>query len=140
LHSAGSVLLPEFLPAPLNQFVAESPRNALQPRDDLNWGGFANEIQADISRGEPGVYRRAIERLDQLLLDTVLLKTQGNQAAAAELLGLSRPTVRAKLRSVNSRRARPELPGNAAPPPPPTPSHKPDFKLAGNEQEGDREG
>ena len=140
LHSAGSVLLPEFLPAPLNQFVAESPRNAPQARDDLNWGGFANEIQADISRGEPGVYRRAIEHLDQLLLDTVLLKTQGNQAAAAELLGLSRPTVRAKLRSVNSRRVRLELTGNAAPPPPPTSFNKPDFKIAGNEQEGEREG
>ncbi len=50
-------------------------------------------------RGEsvPDLYDRAIGRLERALIEAALAATDGNQVAAARLLGMSRTTLRAKL-------------------------------------------
>ena len=53
------------------------------------------------------IYRLAREQFDRLLILRVMQFTNGNKYRAAEILGLSRATVRAKLLSMGiSRRAR----------------------------------
>jgi DNA-binding protein Fis len=52
------------------------------------------------------VYRRLQAEFDEQLLRLAMEHTGGNQAHAAELLGLSRMTLRTKLRSVPTARAK----------------------------------
>lgn len=50
--------------------------------------------------GEPDIYRRVSGEMDRVLLETVLRHVKGNQVQASELLGISRTTLRAKLRTL----------------------------------------
>jgi two-component system nitrogen regulation response regulator GlnG len=56
---------------------------------------------ADLLRsGEGDVYRKASLAADGLILEAALRHAQGSQARASELLGISRTTLRAKLRAL----------------------------------------
>jgi two-component system nitrogen regulation response regulator GlnG len=50
--------------------------------------------------GEPDIYRRVTAEVDRVLLEAVLRHVKGHQVQASELLGISRTTLRAKLRSL----------------------------------------
>jgi two-component system nitrogen regulation response regulator GlnG len=50
--------------------------------------------------GEADIYRRVCLEVDRIVLDTVLRHVKGNQLRASELLGISRTTLRAKLRAL----------------------------------------
>ena len=99
--SAGPTLLPDFLPAELHQ----EPRSEADPPPvvaAVDWHGLGQFVDATIARGETDVYRRAKDHFDRLVLARALSETGGNQQRAAEILGLSRVTVRAKQRSLGS--------------------------------------
>ncbi|MGV3606319.1 MAG: sigma-54-dependent transcriptional regulator [Planctomycetaceae bacterium] len=99
IRSAGSHFLPEFLPEEvLREPAAETPALPDSHARESSWDTLAQQMQSEISAGQAGVYRRALEHFDRILVTTALGQTGGNQAAAAELLGLSRPTLRAKIR------------------------------------------
>ena len=51
----------------------------------------------------PGVYDRIIRDVEKPLLSAALAATRGNQIKAAELLGLNRNTLRARIRDLNIR-------------------------------------
>jgi two-component system nitrogen regulation response regulator GlnG len=53
-----------------------------------------------VDAGEPEVYRTVSLAVDRTVMDIILRRTKGNQAQASELLGISRTTLRAKLRSL----------------------------------------
>lgn len=42
-------------------------------------------------------YRKAIRKLEKLMIDNALIKTYGNQTEAAKMLGISRVTLRTVL-------------------------------------------
>lgn len=105
LRSAGSVLLPEFLPEHIGREATVLPKDPPPSFGAITWDSLAASVQTELTGGEPGVYRRALGQFDQLLIQSAMAKTRGNQAAAAELLGLSRPTLRAKLRGITARNA-----------------------------------
>jgi Fis family transcriptional regulator len=44
-----------------------------------------------------GLYQMVISETEQPLLETVMLQTRGNQSKAAQILGISRSTLRKKL-------------------------------------------
>jgi two-component system nitrogen regulation response regulator GlnG len=46
------------------------------------------------------VYRKASLEADRVILETVLRHVKGSQVQASELLGISRTTLRAKLRAL----------------------------------------
>jgi two-component system nitrogen regulation response regulator GlnG len=52
--------------------------------------------------GEADIYRRVCAEMDRVVLDTVLRHVNGNQVRAAELLGISRTTLRSKLRAMGT--------------------------------------
>jgi DNA-binding NtrC family response regulator len=49
-------------------------------------------------QGGPRAYELFLERIERVLLSTALVRSRGNQTHAARLLGLSRPTLHAKIR------------------------------------------
>lgn len=94
IRSAGPTLLPEFLPDQLSRERPIHPTNPIAP----TWEALAADLKAAISSNERGVYRRAQEHFDRIVINAAMSQTQGNQVAASELLGISRPTLRDKLR------------------------------------------
>ncbi|QVL33563.1 hypothetical protein KIH39_06530 [Telmatocola sphagniphila] len=64
------------------------------------FGDLAVRIQHLLEIGEKDLYRRLTHELDRTILDVILKHVQGNQVHASELLGISRTTLRMKLRSL----------------------------------------
>jgi two-component system nitrogen regulation response regulator GlnG len=101
IASAGPTLLPEFLPVELQRSKsAYEPRHSETHVAGLDWPGVASLVQDLIQARESGVYRRALEHFDRLLISCAMDRTGGHLAQAADILGISRPTLRAKLRSL----------------------------------------
>ncbi len=100
--SAGPTLLPEFLAAEL-QGDRDSEREAdLDAREipPPDWQSLPQNVESWVISGQADVFRRAREQLDRLVILRVMQHAEGNQNRAAEILGLSRVTLRAKLRSM----------------------------------------
>jgi two-component system nitrogen regulation response regulator GlnG len=96
LHGSGHVLVPEFL-------SEEIRRREEMPTDSPPApaaGGARALIDALVRDGGGNLFPRAVETLERALLERVLRDTQGNQTQASELLGISRNTLRQKLRAL----------------------------------------
>jgi DNA-binding NtrC family response regulator len=95
LQAAGPILLPEFLP-PLHRStdVADGATLSL----DLE-----RYIDARLAEGADDLYAKAVRRLERFLLPRVLLYTDGNQLRAAKMLGITRGSLRTKLRELGLR-------------------------------------
>jgi two-component system nitrogen regulation response regulator GlnG len=57
----------------------------------------AEEAEAALAAGGGEVYREVMERVERPLIESVLLRTEGNQIRAAALLGINRNTLRKKI-------------------------------------------
>jgi DNA-binding protein Fis len=99
--SAGSTILPDFLPAEFHRETALEHEAEVEtdPVPEVEWQSLHNLLESE-SGGEKNLYRRALEQFDRVLISRAMQTANGNQAQAAELLGLSRVTLRAKLRSM----------------------------------------
>jgi two-component system, NtrC family, nitrogen regulation response regulator GlnG len=98
--SAGSTILPEFIPAELHhEQIAESDVET-GPMPDVDWQMLPEFVESSIARGETDVYRKALEYFDRMLVTRAMRQANGLQNRAAEILGLSRVTLRAKLRNM----------------------------------------
>jgi two-component system, NtrC family, nitrogen regulation response regulator GlnG len=92
--ASGHVLLPEFLPDNLRgQTPALPPPSPLEGLPQLH-----DLIAGLLQRGESNVYSQVLAAVERVLLPQVLVHTQGHQQQASELLGISRATLRHKLR------------------------------------------
>lgn len=69
------------------------------PSPNPSWQDLGRSLEMWLNEGDNGIYRRALEYFDRLVIARVLQQTGGNQTQASERLGLSRFTLRAKLRS-----------------------------------------
>jgi two-component system nitrogen regulation response regulator GlnG len=96
LRTHGPVLLPDFLPE-LPQAPAESAATAAPPAGRRDPEAFLRQRLGPDSRD---LYKETHRELDRLVLPRVLEYTDGNQQRAARLLGITRRTLRAKLRDV----------------------------------------
>ena len=84
----------------------------VQPGGDDDNGGLNEAVERYLTRyftsfsGDlppPGLYDRIIRDVEKPLLSAALAATRGNQIKAAELLGLNRNTLRARIRDLNIR-------------------------------------
>src|SRR5262249_24870194 len=64
-------------------------------------GGFEAQLRGEIGKsleaGGENVYRDLLERVERPLIESALLRTEGNQIRAARLLGINRNTLRKKI-------------------------------------------
>ncbi|HET6879854.1 MAG TPA: sigma-54 dependent transcriptional regulator [Pirellulales bacterium] len=95
--SAGPTILPEFLPAEVRRGL---PADAETSVETSEWQQLPQQVEAWLAGGETDLYRRALEHFDRLMIRRAMERAGGNQARASELLGLSRVTLRAKLRAL----------------------------------------
>jgi len=97
LKAAGTVLIPEFLPA----HIRTSPASSVERSDgSFNLAKWDEFITGRLGQESENLYEEATLMTDQHLLILVLRHTQGNQLQAARILGISRATLRNKLRTL----------------------------------------
>jgi two-component system nitrogen regulation response regulator GlnG len=98
LHTTGSVILPDFLPDSVRLGAGNSSSavpDTDTPPSDLE--SFVNEC---LRRGSQEMYADAVEAMERYLLTRVLRHTQGNQSQAARMLGITRGSLRNKIRAL----------------------------------------
>jgi two-component system nitrogen regulation response regulator GlnG len=94
LHASGTTLLPAFLPDLLQRRDSSPPAGR---REEVALTSF---ILERLSSEALDLYAQTHDRVDRLLFTLVLEHTRGNQREAARLLGISRQTMRVKLRAL----------------------------------------
>jgi two-component system nitrogen regulation response regulator GlnG len=102
LLATGPVLLPDFLPPALHPHPAEATP-VVVPDGAAADPGLEHFIDERIRAGSEGLYAEALRRLERSLLAQVLRHTGGNQLQAARILGITRGSLRAKLRDLGIR-------------------------------------
>jgi two-component system nitrogen regulation response regulator GlnG len=99
LQAHGTVLHPAFLPEALDGSGTTAPA-VEQPGPEPAFS-FESFIQDQLRGAAGNLYAEAHKQLDRALLPLVLRFTEGNQLRAAQLLGIARQTLRARLRELN---------------------------------------
>jgi two-component system nitrogen regulation response regulator GlnG len=108
LQAAGPVLLSEFLPVSLRKGSAElSPAafsetgdNPLETETAGAFQSLEHFIEEQLRRGTENLYEATLRRLEKSLLTRVLRQTGGNQLQAAKILGITRGSLRTKIRDL----------------------------------------
>ena len=111
--STGPTLLPEFLSIELQNEVVndnESPTELVNISHDA-WRVLGEFVEEAMMEDATDVYRKALHRFDRLLVSHAMRISGGLQLKAAEILGLSRPTLRAKIRAMISENLESDLTG-----------------------------
>jgi two-component system nitrogen regulation response regulator GlnG len=104
LQATGKILVPDFLPAylrkggPAPDSLGASGDGALGgPGDPCALGSFIDELL----RSDTGdLYAATLRRMEKVLLTRVLQHTGGNQLQAAKILGITRGSLRTKIRDL----------------------------------------
>jgi two-component system nitrogen regulation response regulator GlnG len=98
LHATGTVLIPAFLP----EFTSahNATENAHDDASNEGWPAFNDFIHERLRAGSTGLNAEAQLEVDRVLLPAVLEFTDANQFQAAKILGLSRQTLRQRLRNI----------------------------------------
>lgn len=98
LHATGSVLIPAFLP---ELSSPEAAGESSPPDASLEgWDAFRFFIHRCLEAGSTDLNAQAQIEFDRVLLPAVLEFTDANQFRAAKILGLSRQTLRQRLRNI----------------------------------------
>jgi len=96
LQATGPVLLPEFFPAQLRKpSYAETGISTGAPSETHPLETF---FDREISRGSQSLYADTTALVERMLLSRVLNHTRGNQSHAAKILGITRGSLRNKIR------------------------------------------
>jgi DNA-binding NtrC family response regulator len=118
VHATGDVLIPECLPktcltkrvsAQVVAPITSNPSQFPMPESQLTMASEEPEfpfvklvayVKRVLAEGKTDFYRHIIQEVDRHLLHEVMTYFHGNQLHAAERLGISRMTLRSKLRSL----------------------------------------
>ena len=96
VQAAGEVITPDCLP----ESIRVPPCRSAPPEAETATLDAGRLVESLLRAGEGDIYRKVFVAVERVLLDTVLLHVKGNQVQASELLGISRTTLRAKMRSL----------------------------------------
>jgi two-component system nitrogen regulation response regulator GlnG len=94
LRAQGPVLLADFLPPVVR---GEAPPEAGPRGADFDWEAFLEER---LRGGSQDLYAEAMALVERSLVTRVLRHTRGNQLQAAKILGITRGSLRTKIRTL----------------------------------------
>jgi len=97
LQTTGPVLLADFLPEPIRPDNGAAGDAAAAQPQALPWDHFVDER---LRAGSTSLYDDALAAMERQVLTRVLRHTSGNQVRAARILGITRTTLRAKMRQL----------------------------------------
>jgi len=99
LLTSGSCLMPEYFPFAFAMPEADKLSSAPMPlaRPPLDWERFVAER---LEAGSNEIYAESLSLMERQVLTRILQQTGGNQLRAAERLGITRSSLRHKLRSL----------------------------------------
>lgn len=83
-----------------------SETNVLIEQGESEFSFAVAYVAALLEDDKPDIYCRVIEEIDRHVLHTVMTHYKGNNLKAAERLGISRMTLRSKLRKLNMYRTK----------------------------------
>lgn len=96
LRMSGNVLLPDFLPTQVTNASALLPTQTAES-GVFDWDVF---VADRINAGSETVYAESLVRMEREVLVRVLKHTNGNQLQAARILGITRGSLRTKIRTL----------------------------------------
>ena len=97
IETKGTVVASDFLRATLRNPHDAAESLAATGGIVTNWHAF---VDTRVARGAVDVYAAALGEMDRQLLGRVLESTGGNQARAAKILGITRGSLRKKIRTL----------------------------------------
>jgi len=97
LQTQGPVLLPENIPGSVTQVPVKQHRETAAPTVVDSLSHF---VQERLKAGSTDLFAETVERMERTLLPAVLEHTHGNQSTAAKILGITRGSLRTKLRAL----------------------------------------
>jgi two-component system nitrogen regulation response regulator GlnG len=97
LRMSGSALLADFLPEQVRSPGAARPPAPQAADCAFDWDQF---VGGHIAAGSENLYAEALERMEREVLVRVLQHTDGNQLQAARILGITRGSLRNKIRAL----------------------------------------
>ncbi len=103
LETTGTVLLPEFLPPIIRKGGMEVPVTSDGPLPGTGADAdvpLKHFIDDRLQAGSEDLYDEALRRMERILLTRVLQHTGGNQLQAARILGITRGSLRTKIRDL----------------------------------------
>jgi two-component system nitrogen regulation response regulator GlnG len=101
VQSTSDVLTLDHLPENLR--TGTDPLSVQQLTPEVCFAGLTEFTSGLLRAGEPDIYRRVSQEMDRAVLAAVLRHVEGNQVKASALLGISRTTLRSKMRALNMR-------------------------------------
>jgi two-component system nitrogen regulation response regulator GlnG len=99
VQGSGDVLTLDCLPENLRS--GSAPSVARQLAAEVCFAGLGDFTEGLLRAGELDIYRHVSLEMDRVVLSAVLRHVEGNQVKASQLLGISRTTLRSKLRALN---------------------------------------
>jgi DNA-binding NtrC family response regulator len=97
LQTSGSVLLPDCLGGSRRPPHSSAAERETAARPALDWNQFITER---LATGSHNLYAECLSLMERQLLVRILERTEGNQLRAAELLGITRGSLRHKVRAL----------------------------------------
>lgn len=99
LKSTGPVITPAFLPP-----AVKSDRSATEPANqeqDASWTvGLRQEVNELLASGAQEIQGTVHDKIDRLLIESAIKYCRGNLTAACSRLGVSRPTLRNRIKQL----------------------------------------
>ncbi len=96
LRATGAILVPDFLPDALRQ---QTPSSSASESSEMSCD-IGRFIDQRAEAGSNDLYAEGLEMFERYLLTRVLRDVDGNQSRAAERLGITRGSLRHKMRSL----------------------------------------
>jgi two-component system nitrogen regulation response regulator GlnG len=104
LKAQGPVLLPDFLPASVylggSREASSLLATASETEPSVDWDAF---LEARLLAGSEALYAESLAVMERSLLTRVLRHVDGNQVQAARILGITRGSLRTKIRALGLR-------------------------------------